>query len=155
MAGRAIPLKVLVFTMDEVWHHFTDKCESSVHYTQYNTLDEIKDDPKLMDAMDLAMSVRSDALKALEQARNEGKIKDNQQAALSMVLPAEKVESLKTVIDNLAQWLIVSKVDIQSGTSQINVYKAEGHVCPRCWNVVDEVDQDGLCPRCHGILHHD
>lgn len=145
---------ILVFTMDEVWHHFTDTSETSVHYTQFNALDDIADDPSLIESMEIAMSVRADVLKALEQARNDGKIKDNQQAALSLVLPQEKVDALHAVIDNIAQWLIVSKVDISSGPTQINVQKANGHVCPRCWNVVEEVDEDGLCPRCHGIIHH-
>ena len=145
---------ILVFTMDEVWHHFTDTSETSVHYTQFNALDDIADDPSLIESMEIAMSVRADVLKALEQARNDGKIKDNQQSALSLVLPQEKVDALHAVIDNIAQWLIVSKVDISSGPTQINVQKANGHVCPRCWNVVEEVDEDGLCPRCHGIIHH-
>lgn len=67
------------------------------------------------------------------------------------------VDLLKSV-DNLHQLFIVSKVEVKENTgkeydySTITVTKAEGHKCERCWTIVDEVDEDLLCPRCHNIL---
>ena len=144
---------VLVFTMEEVWQHFSDTSDTSVHYTQFNTLDDIVSDDALITSMSEALKVRSDVLKALEVARNEGKIKDNQQAAVILTMSQDDQNALTTLIPNLAQWMIVSKVTLSVGEPSNEVSKAEGHVCPRCWNVVDDVDEAGLCPRCHAILN--
>ena len=51
---------------------------------------------------------------------------------------------------------IVSQVSLTTGGSEdtlaIDVGRAEGHKCARCWRIVDEVssshDTDGLCDRC-------
>ena len=54
----------------------------------------------------------------------------------------------------VAQWLIVSEVvfkDSEERSYEIN--KAEGTVCPRCWNVSKEHDENGLCPRCQKVLN--
>ena len=57
-----------------------------------------------------------------------------------------------------AQWLIVSKVshvdtalDAVMGF-EVAVEKNEGHICPRCWNIVDTVSDAGLCDRCCDVL---
>ena len=139
--------------MEEVWQHFSDTSDTSVHYTQFNTLDDIVSDDALITSMSEALKVRSDVLKALEVARNEGKIKDNQQAAVILTMSQDDQNALTTLIPNLAQWMIVSKVTLSVGEPSNEVSKAEGHVCPRCWNVVDDVDEAGLCPRCHAILN--
>ena len=60
---------------------------------------------------------------------------------------------------DLAQLVIASDFEVVSEkydeypTGYIKVEKIEGHICPRCWNVVKDVDEDGLCPRCHDILN--
>ena len=57
------------------------------------------------------------------------------------------------------QWLIVSKVSFTEETLtkyetiEVKVEKANGVVCPRCWNVTETEHEDGLCHRCHEILN--
>ena len=145
---------ILVFTMEEVWSFFTNKCESSVHYTEFNALDEIKVDEQLLTNMEICFEVRSSVLKALEQARANQEIKDNQQAQVVLGLPEATLTILSNTINNLKQWLIVSKVTTYASDNvEIKVGKAEGHICPRCWNVEEEVDEAGLCIRCHHVLN--
>jgi len=44
-------------------------------------------------------------------------------------------------------------VNIQVGdTLDIQVKKANGHVCARCWNIVKTVNKDEVCPRCETVL---
>ena len=38
------------------------------------------------------------------------------------------------------------------GETQIEIEMAPGHVCPRCWNIVEEENEDGLCDRCTDAL---
>ena len=68
------------------------------------------------------------------------------------------VELLNSVA-NLNQFFIVSKVEVKENDgvaydlATVKVTKAEGHRCERCWNIVDEVNEEGLCPRCASILN--
>ncbi len=55
-------------------------------------------------------------------------------------------------------WLIVSKVSFSIDelkpydVCQVEIVKAEGTVCPRCWNISEQADEEGLCPRCRKVL---
>ncbi|MBR0385897.1 MAG: hypothetical protein IJI05_05045, partial [Erysipelotrichaceae bacterium] len=59
---------------------------------------------------------------------------------------------------DLAQLVIASQFEItdeettEYETGWIKVEKFNGCTCPRCWNVVSHVDENGLCDRCHYIL---
>ena len=53
---------------------------------------------------------------------------------------------------------IVSKLEMKEGKGEyefnnlsIDVEKADGETCDRCWQVVDET-KEGLCPRCETVL---
>ena len=52
----------------------------------------------------------------------------------------------------VAQWLIVSQVELVEGETAVKVEKASGQKCPRCWNYDEHVDENGLCPRCHAVM---
>lgn len=79
-----------------------------------------------------------------------------------MVLyPKGKVANLLEKINvNLAQIFIVSKLDIKTegfgkykgNDVSIDVYVAEGFTCNRCWQVVPEVNEEGICPRCQEVI---
>ena len=64
----------------------------------------------------------------------------------------------KAFSDKINQWLIVAKVSFtdeeldQYDSSQVRIEMAKGHVCPRCWNIVEEENEDGLCDRCYEAL---
>ncbi|HOO43848.1 MAG TPA: hypothetical protein PKU69_02145, partial [Bacillota bacterium] len=67
---------------------------------------------------------------------------------------------LEKINVNLAQIFIVSKLDIvKEGFGKykgvdvsIDVLEAPGHTCSRCWQVVPEVNEDGICPRCEEVV---
>ena len=40
----------------------------------------------------------------------------------------------------------------ENSKSGVKVEKMIGHVCPRCWNVFDSLEEDGVCTRCHNVL---
>ena len=106
------------------------------------------------------MELREDVLKALENARNEKVIGKSLNARV-VIYPKAKIENtLKKIKVNLAQIFIVSRFEIAKdgfgaykGTDvSIDVFKAEGHTCERCWQVVHEVNDDGLCRRCEEVI---
>jgi isoleucyl-tRNA synthetase len=113
-----------------------------------------------LDLMEDFMDLREDVLKSLENARNEKVIGKSLNAHLKLY-PKAKVQSLLEKLDiPLAQVFIVSKLDVLSTgfgkykgkDISIDVLSAEGHVCDRCWQVVEEVNEDGICERCENVI---
>lgn len=106
------------------------------------------------------MGLREDVLKALENARNEKIIGKSLNAKL-LLYPKGKVETLlKKLKVNLAQIFIISQIEViyegfgnyKGEDVSIDVLPAEGHTCDRCWQIVPDVNEDGICPRCESVV---
>jgi isoleucyl-tRNA synthetase len=105
------------------------------------------------------MQVRNSILKALEEARNAKVIGKSFEAHLTLY-PNEEVKNLLDSLDaNLQQILIVSKFDISEGIGEykfdglsIDVEPASGETCARCWQIVDELNEEELCERCNDVI---
>ncbi|MBU1020836.1 MAG: class I tRNA ligase family protein, partial [Firmicutes bacterium] len=102
--------------------------------------------------------VRDNVLKALEEARNNKVIGKSFNAKLILYPNAETKALLNSLNANLGQIFIVSQFEISEGTGEfvfptlsIDVLKAEGETCDRCWQVVDHT-HDGLCHRCENVV---
>lgn len=146
----------LVYTMEEVWQHFNDDCEKSVHNTEFPAVESYGDEEEIKAEGEKLMEVRSHVLKALEEARNEKLIKSSQEAAISLAAPEDVTALLsKTLSDKVSQWMIVSQCDMEKAEEiSVKVKKADGVKCPRCWNYSTEADSEGLCPRCHAVMNN-
>lgn len=152
---------ILVYTMDEVWQYFNNDESNSVHYTHFPEVKELENASELKKTFERLFAIRTDVFKALELARTEKIIGKPLEACIELDLTEEDKELLeKTLHGKVAQWLIVSKVNYvqnsdfeQFETCKVKVVKAQGTVCPRCWNVTEDADEEGCCPRCHHVLH--
>ena len=149
---------VLVFTTEEVYSFFRPN-EDSVHYTHfpkeqtYQNSNEVKADFAKLHVL------RDAVLKALEEARQNKTIGKSLEAHVTLnVSDEDKALLEKNFKDKVNQWLIVSKVDYTSEDLPkyddfgIKVEKVAGVVCPRCWNITDSTDPEGLCDRCKKVL---
>ncbi len=151
----------LVFTMQEVWNHFGDE-DTSVHYLEFMKPQQYSNAEELKEKFNRLFLLRDDVLKALEEARNEKIIGKPLDAAITLSCSVEDEVLLKEVLgDHLAQWLIVSSATLSENDgkayqlTKIKVEKAQGEVCPRCWNIALTHAEDGLCPRCQKVLIND
>lgn len=149
---------ILSFTTEEVFDNMPYEDAESVHLTDFPVKNLIAD-AALEAKWDKLLKIRDDVNKALEESRNEKVIGKSLEAAVEVYSnDAEVVELLKSVA-NLNQFFIVSKVAVKENDgvtydlATVKVTKAEGHRCERCWNIVDEVNEEGLCPRCASILN--
>ncbi|MCK4552055.1 MAG: isoleucine--tRNA ligase [Tenericutes bacterium] len=117
-------------------------------------------DTKIESIFDEFMDLREDVLKALENARNEKIIGKSLNAKLVLYPKPRILDLLGKLGVNLAQVFIVSELEIKKdgfgaykgNDVSIDVYKAEGITCDRCWQVVPVVNEDGVCPRCEKVL---
>ena len=149
---------ILSFTAEEVYDNMPYEDAESVHLTDFPAKNLI-DDEALEAKWDKLLEVRDDVNKALEESRNEKVIGKSLEAAVEIYSNDSEVVELLNSVDNLHQLFIVSSVEVKENDgvaydlATVKVTKAEGHRCERCWNIVEEVNEEGLCPRCASILN--
>src|SRR5437588_3330691 len=168
LAGLLAP--ILSFTCEEVWQcvpKMADRAES-VHLTRFPVPADIlgtapREDKQQKEDWSTLLAVRSEVLKSLEEARNQGLIGSGLEAQVR-VSAAEPVHSvLARYRDQLRYLFIVSSVHLEQGTSgngtggvNVQVSQAEGKKCERCWNYSTQVGEDktysSVCERCSAVL---
>ena len=143
---------IIPHTMSEAYQYLSgDKLEDV--YLEDMPEAKLGLDDDLEARFDKFMVFRQDVLKALEEARNQKVIGKSFNARLTLTLTPEYISLFKSLNADIAQILIVSQLVVNEGTeNKILVTEAEGHVCSRCWMVVDHVDDDELCDRCRDIV---
>ena len=150
---------ILAFTCDEVWKHFGSNEADSVHYTHFPKIEEYADQDLIRENFRRLHEIRSDIFKAREEAINEKIIEKPMQAHALLHVSEEDRKLLTDAFgDKINQWLIIAKVSFTDetltkyDTTEVKIEMAKGHVCPRCWNIVEEENEDGLCDRCADAL---
>ena len=157
---------LMSFTADEIWGalpKLSDRSES-VHMAYFPKAEEITGkignvDTKAIRAdFDILFSVRDEALKALEIARQEKIIGRSEDAIITIHAPATTLKLLERYRDDLRFLLIVSGVEIIPSTGNGNAplgviaVKAPGGKCERCWFYSTHVGESEryptACERC-------
>ena len=152
---------IIPFTSEEIYSfmNVSDKLASS-YLLEMPQAKKYDDQDLLLDKYTKFMNLRSDVLKAIEDARNE-KIIGKSLAAKLTIYPTPEVKDLLLSLKSNPQTMfivsefVLSDKDIDAPTFESGKIKVEakiGHVCERCWKTVDEVDENGLCPRCSEII---
>ena len=149
---------ILVHTCEEV-NDFMQFEEESIHLGTFANLPVFENAEELKKDVERLLAIRSDILKALEEARAEKVIGKSLQAHVTVNADAEDVALInKYCGDKFNQYLIVSKVEFTNEECKryeiigAKVEAAQGQVCPRCWFVTDSDAEDGLCTRCAEVL---
>jgi isoleucyl-tRNA synthetase len=106
--------------------------------------------------------VRDEVLKALEEARNNKLIGTGLEAQVALSAPDPVYSVLARHSDQLRYLFIVSAVNVAqaagNGTDSVHVEvkKADGAKCERCWNYSTHVGEDKeyptVCERCSAVL---
>ncbi len=156
---------ILPFTMDEFNKNLPGSRAKNVQYLEYPNYSEI-DDSALLEEYEEILKLRSDVLKALEEARNLKVIGSAQEAFVSIAIKDSKVKEVasKFSLEELANLFVVSEVSLQENkeqkeyeVSKVEVRHHDGKFCERCWNYsrLGIMQEDGtyLCPRCQKVIH--
>jgi isoleucyl-tRNA synthetase len=163
---------ILSFTSNEIWQAMPHQEGDDLRNIVFNDMPKANEayifSAELHEKWDKLLAVREDVNKALEQARNEKKIGKPLEAQVTIGAGAEAAQFLKNCGQDLAALFIVSAVEIQEGKTDgvpgdslggitVQVEKAQGEKCERCWIFSHTVGQDAehptLCARCASVLH--
>ncbi|MGA8937546.1 MAG: class I tRNA ligase family protein, partial [Acidobacteriaceae bacterium] len=154
---------LLSFTADEIWHYMPEMSNRmpSVHLELFPTPESLAAniDTKLMEDWATLLSIRDEALKSLEEARQAKQIGKALDARLLLEVPQAMGALLERYRDSLKELLNVSQVEVLTGPSQqiiATTLLADGAKCERCWNYSVHVGEDWrwptVCERCSAAL---
>ncbi|MCE9626002.1 MAG: isoleucine--tRNA ligase [Deltaproteobacteria bacterium] len=161
---------ILSFTADEVYQHtpaHSAKAES-VFLSDLPVANESLIDKALLERFEKIDQIRQEVLKALEKARQEKVIGHSLEAQVRLSAEGEWKKFLQEYLQFWSHYFIVSQVvvapelDNPTWTSQaieglkVEVKKAEGEKCGRCWTRSITVGKNpahpALCDRCGKVL---
>ncbi|MGD0760527.1 MAG: isoleucine--tRNA ligase [Candidatus Sulfotelmatobacter sp.] len=162
---------ILSFTCEEVWQHLPkvpDRLDS-VHLAEFPSTADILGDKSVVaqDAQQqqdwtTLLAVREQAMKALEEERNSKRIGKSLEAQLVITAADPAYSVLARFKDQLRYLFIVSAVTLAQGSGNgsggvhVEVKKADGAKCDRCWNYSTHVGEDKtyptICERCSAVL---
>jgi isoleucyl-tRNA synthetase len=155
---------ILAFTAEEIWQAIPEQQREapSVHLTLFPRPDPTRRDAELEKRWNQLLVVRADVQAALEVQRREKLIGAPLEAKVVLEANPEKYEFLKSYEQHLAGLFIVSQVELKkrddssSPDWRIQVVKAEGTKCERCWNYRTTVgtysEHPTLCDRCYNAI---
>ena len=153
---------ILVFTADEVWEHIPRGSNSdasvSVHLSTFPEPGEHYD-ANLIDTWNHLFTIREQVLGELEKARTNKVIGSSLEAAVVIRASGPTYEFLKEYESQLRYVFIVSQVvlsESQIEELEIQIERAPGEKCERCWNYSTHVGEferyPTVCERCAAAL---
>ncbi len=163
---------ILSFTAEEVWEHLPgSRSEESVHLASFPEVPPGLPDEDLLAKYEFLLKVRDEINRGLEEAR-KGKVLSTSQEA-RVVLGTEDAElhdrlnqnaaELKT-LTQVAEFVVTNQqIPLEPALTaqeiaglQVQVNKAAGEKCVRCWFTLASVGQDSrhpsICHRCLQVL---
>jgi isoleucyl-tRNA synthetase len=164
---------IMTFTAEEVWSFLPRVAnrQESVHLAHFPKPEDITGkvaDPieaqTLHADFDVLMAVRDEALKALEVARRDKLIGSALEAIVTVHVPENIYKILERYRHDLRFLLIASGVVVKHASEgngstpmRVEVTKAPGAKCERCWNYSLEVGKNEryptVCERCTAALN--
>jgi isoleucyl-tRNA synthetase len=161
---------IVSFTCEEVWQYLP-KVESrgaSVHLEKFPAAADIlggaaTEDAKQKEDWRTLLAVRDQVLKALEESRNQKLIGKSLEAQVTVTTGDPAYSVLQRYQEQLRYLFIVSAVSVKKSESGngtggvgVQVSKADGQKCERCWNYSVHVGEDKtyptVCERCSAVL---
>jgi isoleucyl-tRNA synthetase len=162
---------ILTFTCEEVWQHLPKVAGrvESVHLALFPEAVDVlgdgavpEEDPQQQQDWTTLLAVREQVLKALEEERNSKRIGKSLEAQVTITAADPVYSILERHQAQLRYLFIVSAVSLVQGAGNgtgglhVEVKKADGQKCDRCWNFSTHVGEDKTyptaCERCSAVL---
>ena len=156
---------IIPHTAEEIWEHINDV---EAKYVQLTDMPSARKVVHFTDAdvekWDHFLKIRSDVLKALEEARDEKVIGKPLEAKITVEAKDDYTKEVLASIPYIHQLFIVSEASINEAHPgakeyqcvRIHVEKHPGEKCNRCWMHADSVGENEkhpeLCTRCADVV---
>ena len=134
---------ILVFTTEEIYS-LVDKKNESIHENNFVKIPKNWKNDKLNEKWSNLFKIKQEANVAIEEKRASKDIGSSLEAEIKLSINKEKFELLNDI--DLAEYFIVSKAEkklSEKNEIEIEVSKAKGKKCERCWKILEN-----QCTRC-------
>jgi isoleucyl-tRNA synthetase len=149
---------ILPVTADELWRHLpAPRPADSVHLTEFPAFQPFLDE-NVLARWERLLRLREAVNGALEQKRQDKTIGNSLAARVRLTASGDDARLLEQYAADLPMLFIVSQVDLRTGPAtgparlEIEVARADGERCDRCWRYVPLRSDDGICERCQDAL---
>jgi isoleucyl-tRNA synthetase len=158
---------ILSFTAEEIWSHLPAGDRPPSVFLAGFRREPLRSDAALAARWERLLEVRAAVTKGLEGARQTGVIGHSLDARVRLAAEGALGELLRRHVHDLPAVFIVSQVeladDLDAGAAsplmpelRVEVARARGGKCERCWNYSEAVGSDaqhpGLCERCLPVI---
>ncbi len=153
---------ILAYTSDEIWKFMPHHSDADAENVVYNSMPEklsVDCDSEFAAKWDKIHELRDTVKKSLEVVIKEKTIRSSLEASVTLKASGDELDFLKSVESELATIFIVSQVNVVEADVNelgVEVAKANGEKCERCWSFSETVGTDSehptICKRCAEIL---
>ena len=137
---------ILVFTTEEIFS-LINKKDISIHESLFVEIPDDWKNEKLSEKWLNLFKIKQEANIAIEEKRTNKELGSSLEAEIKIYIPKEKFELLDDL--NLSEYFITSKAEkfiSDNEEIKIEVKKASGKKCSRCWKILDEKCDRASCP---------
>jgi len=145
---------ILAFTTEEAWSYRPQGVfeeVDSIHLREFPQVPGAWQNHDVKAKWDIVRATRKAVLETIEPLRASKELGSSLEAHPIIAAPAEQKAILDTV--HIADICITSAATLEEGKSNVQIVKATGEKCQRCWKILPEVeDNGGLCTRCADVI---
>jgi isoleucyl-tRNA synthetase len=150
---------ILPVTADELWRYLPGAREASVHLSEFPSREQVDAmvDGDLIARWERLIAIRDEVNRTLEAARQDKTIGNSLGARVLLRARGGTASLLDRYRADLPMLFIVSQLELETTGGdedglEVEVRKADGEKCARCWRIVPAVSDNestrGLCDRC-------
>jgi isoleucyl-tRNA synthetase len=145
---------ILAYTADEAWEFVPGKTVESIHRTDWEPTALVRSEAEVS-AWNGLFLLREKLLPELEKARQAKSIGKSLEARVILRGTDQLLVDAKTHLEALRELANVSQIEIEltgNGVIEVQVVRALGQKCERCWhwemNVGEVAEHPTICGRC-------
>ena len=138
---------ILVFTTEEIYSLMYKDNSESIHENNFVKIPSAWKNEKLNEKWSNLFKIKLEANIAIEEKRANKEIGSSLEAEIKLILKKDKFELLDKL--DLEDYFIVSKAEKELSNNddiKVEVKKAEGKKCERCWKILEKKCQRESCP---------
>ena len=154
---------ILAYTSDEIWKYMPHSKNDDAENVVFNSMPEkiaVDSDDAFAAKWNRIHELRDTVKKSLETVIKDKTIRTSLEAAVTLKAAGEEYDFIKSIENELTTVFIVSKVTVENADVAeltVEVVKAGGEKCERCWAFSETVgecaEHPTLCKRCADILN--
>jgi len=140
---------ILTFLSEEAYQYLPGEKKESILLKDFPTPPLEWDDSSIREKFEFFLHLRQMAYSSMEKMRKEQIIGSSLETKVLISLPDNRYQRLRKSMDELREFLIVSQVELKLESEiKVEVEKAEGEKCIRCWNYSKQLNNQKICLKC-------